>query len=112
MNQPSPCPLCHSERVWARRAERGGDVEQIAFCPGCARDARLQLRAVPAGFTPTVPAPGLLQRVVDDVEVITVHRYARRRRLVALIIEAARRADAMARLEMELRRPSPHRAVR
>ena len=69
-------------------------------CPHC--------RSEHAWARTAEPPPSLMQRVADDVEVVTVDRYTRRRRLVALLAEAARRADAMARLEMELRRlPEP-----
>lgn len=180
MNQPTPCPQCHSDRVWARAALGDFGITHVAFCPGCARAATLcgrcggelvltrqssigvpgrarvetvlqcpscrttamalpsptaaahpapqtggpaaplwpavRRRAValersaqPSSFLGTA-APTVVQRVADDVESLAVSRYVRRRQIVDLVGEAARRADAMARLEIELRRlPDPHR---
>ncbi len=178
MNQPSPCPQCHSDRVWARAALGAYGITHVAFCPGCARAATLcgrcggelvlvrqsswawagrprvetvlqcptcrqmagsvgraapaatpdmpkpagtgvapsplsARRAADAGAVPRAaigrlvsdkPAPALMQRVADEVESGAVERYVRRRTFVGLLDEAARRADAMARLEIELSR--------
>jgi hypothetical protein len=41
MNQPSPCPQCRSDRVWARAALGAYGITHVAFCPGCARAATL-----------------------------------------------------------------------
>ena len=185
MNQPTPCPQCRSDRVWARAAIGDYGITHVAFCPGCARAATLCGRCggelvltrqssigvpgrarvetvlqcpscrttamalpspsaaapatpqpgVGAGNAPAAPtwpavrqraraverpaqpssflgtaAPGVVQRVADDVESLAVTRYVRRRHLVDLVGEAARRAEAMARLEIELSRlPHPHR---
>lgn len=181
MNQPSPCPQCRSDRVWARAALGAYGITHVAFCPGCARAATLCGRCggelmlvrqsswawagrprvesvlqcptcrqaagafpshalpggpeVPSGAVPPAggaagtaagsrgalpsasvpraaigrfvsdrPAPPLMQRVADEVEGSSVERYQRRRQMVGLIQEAARRADALARLEIELGR--------
>ena len=45
-----------------------------------------------------------MQRVADECEDQAASRYARRRQLVDLVEDAARRADARARLEAELAR--------
>lgn len=177
MNQPSPCPQCHSDRVWARAALGAYGISHVAFCPGCARAATLcgrcggelvllrqsswgaghtrvetvlqcptcrqttaavpQARAAhpllgrwgsapqgtepqttparlsdaveePTAFLTGKPAPALMQRVADDVETLSAARYVRRRQILALVGEAARRADALARLEHELRRLPQH----
>lgn len=50
------------------------------------------------------PAPAVMQRVADDCEQLSASRYQRQRQLLGLVEEAARRADAMARLELELTR--------
>jgi len=175
MNQPSPCPQCHSDRIWARAALGAYGISHVAFCPGCARAATLCGRcggeltlvrqssfatgrarvetvlqcpacrqtaaamsalhpaaeprtvapsrwagatAAPPAGAATLPAHDaftgtsapVTQRVADDVETMAAHRYVRRRHLLDLVVDAARRADAMARLEIELRllpRPRP-----
>jgi hypothetical protein len=167
MNQPTPCPQCRSDRIWARAALGDYGITHVAFCPGCARAATLCGRCggelvltrhatlgvpgaprvqavlqcpscrqtavpipgprpspgapqpatrepVPAAsllgrpaartFTAEPAAPTIVQRVTDDAEAAATERYVRRRRLVALLDEAARRADAMARLDNELNR--------
>jgi hypothetical protein len=45
-----------------------------------------------------------MQRLADDVEDLAAVRYRRRRQILATLEDAARRADASARLEAELRR--------
>jgi hypothetical protein len=45
-----------------------------------------------------------MQRVADDCERLAAGRYTRQRLLMGIVDEAARRADAMARLEIELSR--------
>jgi hypothetical protein len=57
-----------------------------------------------ARFVSEAPAPGIMQRVADDCEDLTTTRYLRHRLLLGVLGEAARRADAMARLEVELSR--------
>lgn len=169
MSQLSPCPQCHSERVWARAALGAYGITHVAFCPGCARAATICTRcgtelvlmrqsswsshgqprletvlqcpscrhavggqaAPPAGtagatavsafpaappspatvrrstvsrFSTDSPAPAVMQRVADDCESLASTRYARQRQLLGLVEDAARRADAMARLEIELGR--------
>jgi hypothetical protein len=176
MNQPSPCPQCHTDRVWARAALGAYGISHVAFCPGCARAATLcgrcggelvlmrqsswgaghtrvetvlqcpacrqttaavsqarqahpllapwsragngaepqpagarggEVAVEPTAFLGTKPAPALMQRVADDVETLSAARYVRRHQILALVGEAARRADALARLELELSR-LPH----
>jgi hypothetical protein len=171
MSQLSPCPQCHSERVWARAALGAYGITHVAFCPGCARAATICTRCgtelvlmrqsswvspgrprlesvlqcpscrqstgspsapvrppatTPAGavstwsaaaagstmvrrssisrFIADAPAPAVMQRVADDCEGLATTRYARQKQLLGLVDEAARRADAMARLEIELSR--------
>jgi len=171
MNQPSPCPQCHAERIWARAALGPYGVTHVAFCPGCARAATLCSRcggelvlvrqsswawagrprvettlhcpacrqAVPAAhpapqppalgvaapapaaplaresaapvsrdtvarFVADAPAPQVVQNVADDLEDRARTRYVRRRSLLGLVEEAARRADSLARLEASLAR--------
>jgi len=171
MSQLTPCPQCHSERVWARAALGAFGVTHVAFCPGCARaatictrcgtelelvrqpgagspgldaagnllqcpacrqeataaappltgaasrllagstrrsaaapDAIRPRRAALSSFVPGISAPPVVQRVADDSEHLAATRYTRRRRLVGLVDDAARRADALARLEAELSR--------
>jgi hypothetical protein len=174
MNQPSPCPQCHSDRVWARAALGAYGITHVAFCPGCARAATLCGRcggelvlsrqsswpvsgrprvetvlhcpscrqtavSIPGHATepprpgiPAAPAGGrfgigngaaavrddparsatgllapaspVLQRSADDAENQMAARYIRRREMVGVLEEAARRADALARLEQELQR--------
>jgi hypothetical protein len=60
-------------------------------------------------FTADAPAPAVMQRVADDCEVLGTTRYVRRRQLLGMVEEASRRADAMARLEIELSRLSLER---
>ncbi|MBV9101327.1 MAG: hypothetical protein JOZ46_08385 [Candidatus Dormibacteraeota bacterium] len=53
-------------------------------------------------------APDYIQKLVDAEEAVIRARYERRRRMVAMVDDAARRADAMSRLEAWLRyRPEP-----
>jgi hypothetical protein len=172
MSQLSPCPQCHSERVWARAALGAYGITHVAFCPGCARAATICTRCgtelvlmrqsswntpgnprvdtvlqcpscrQPAGgpqphtapavdrggaaavsafpsalagpatarraglnrFAADTPAPALMQRVADDCESVASTRYTRQRQLMGLVEDAARRADALARLEIELSR--------
>ena len=56
------------------------------------------------GFAPDDVAPATIQRVADDFEHLATTRYKRRCQLFSLVGEAARRADAMARLEADLAR--------
>jgi len=151
MSQLSPCPQCHSERVWARAALGAYGITHVAFCPGCARAATICTRcgtelvlmrranwnsaealqcptcrqrvgeppvatAWSAGATGTArrsvlgrfvsdtPAPAIVQRVADESERLAAIRYVRQRLLLGVLGDAARRADAMARLEDELSR--------
>jgi hypothetical protein len=170
MSQLSPCPQCHSERVWARAALGAYGITHVAFCPGCARAATICTRcgtelvlmrqsswsspgqprvettlqcpscrhavggqpaaspsatgggaavsAFPSAppspatarrsafsrFSTGAPTPVVMQRVADDCESLAATRYARQRQLMGLVEDAARRADAMARLEIELSR--------
>jgi hypothetical protein len=167
MSQLTPCPQCHSERVWARAALGAYGITHVAFCPGCARAATVCTRcgtelvlarmssAQPglrsslqcpscrqeagSGSTGSVapvpgaaagvaawsaavtgqatlrrsaigrlitgsPAPAVMQRVADDRERLATVRCIRQLELMGLVGEAARRADAMARLEIELSR--------
>jgi hypothetical protein len=55
-------------------------------------------------FVSDTPAPAVMQRVADDLEQLASTRYVRRRQLLGLLDQAARRADALARLEIELSR--------
>lgn len=53
-------------------------------------------------------APDYIQKLVDAEESVVSARYERRRRMVEMVDDAARRADAMSRLEAWLRyRPEP-----
>jgi hypothetical protein len=173
MSQLTPCPQCHSERVWARAALGAYGITHVAFCPGCARAATMctrcgtelvlmrqsswttpgrprvqsvlqcptcrqvsgaqpaqqrspSLAPGPAGgvaawsaasSVPVVarrsamarliagtPAPLVMQRVADDREALATTRCVRQLQLMGLVEQAARRADAMARLEIELSR--------
>jgi hypothetical protein len=57
-------------------------------------------------------APEQIQALVDAEEADTEARYRRRREIVDLVDAAARRADAMSRLEAWLRyRPEPPQAA-
>jgi len=61
-------------------------------------------RSVLTRFISDSPAPAVVQRVADDCERLATTRYVRQRTLLSLVEEAARRADALARLEVELDR--------
>lgn len=61
-------------------------------------------RAALARFVADAPAPAVMQRVADDCERLATTRYVHQRQLLGVVEEAARRADAMARLEIELGR--------
>jgi len=61
-------------------------------------------RSVITRFAADAAAPPVVQRVADDCERLATTRYVRQRTLLGLVEEAARRADAMARLEIELGR--------
>ena len=53
-------------------------------------------------------APDYIQKLVDAEEATISARYQRRRHIVAMVDDAARRADAMSRLDAWLRyRPEP-----
>jgi hypothetical protein len=55
-------------------------------------------------FVSDAPAPAVMQRVADDCERLATTRYVRQRAMLGVVEEAARRADALARLEIELSR--------
>jgi hypothetical protein len=52
-------------------------------------------------------APDYIQKMVDAEEATIEARYERRREIVGIVDAAARRADAMSRLEAWLRYPEP-----
>lgn len=68
-----------------------------------AAPSRLQRQSL-TRFASQTPAPVVIQRVADDCERLATTRYARQRTLLGAVEEAARRADALARLEIELSR--------
>ncbi|HXA30048.1 MAG TPA: hypothetical protein VN193_15000 [Candidatus Angelobacter sp.] len=171
MSQLTPCPQCHTDRVWARAALGAYGISHVAFCPGCARAAtvctrcgtELVLARMSSGTSPArpvgravlqcpacrqeataspgqlsaaapgtsggvaarssamtgpatvrrsgigrliagLPAPAVMQRLADEREQLAAQRCLRRLQLIGLVGEAARRADAMARLDVELSR--------
>ncbi len=61
-------------------------------------------RSTISRFIADTPAPAVMQRVADDCERLAATRYVRQRQLLGVVDEAARRAAAMARLEIELSR--------
>jgi len=61
-------------------------------------------RSLLGRFAGDAPAPAVMQRVADDCERLAGQRYVRQRTLLGVVDEAARRADALARLEIELSR--------
>jgi hypothetical protein len=78
----------------------GAPASAWAAASGAPATARRSLLSRFVADEPT----GVVQRVADECEVLAATRYTRRRQLVGLVDEAARRADAMARLEIELSR--------
>ncbi|HEV7677630.1 MAG TPA: hypothetical protein VGQ42_03590 [Candidatus Dormibacteraeota bacterium] len=104
MGEPTPCPQCRAERVWARaNFGAGGGISRVAYCPVCARTDSMPRPSL-SRFVAGAPAPALMQRIADDFEDLASVRYRRRRQILATIEDAARRADAAARLEADLRR--------
>jgi hypothetical protein len=103
MGEPTPCPQCLSPRVWARTTMGPTGITRVAFCPNCARAGTMP-RASLSRFVAGAPTEALMQRLADDFEDLARVRYRRRRQIVATVQDAARRADACARLEADLRR--------
>jgi DNA-directed RNA polymerase subunit RPC12/RpoP len=128
------CQRCGTELAltrapgWVPASDPPG--EPVLRCPACRGPAALRAQPAGAGVaspfggaggaaaaTPTVvhrrqiaafasdaAAPPMMQRVADDFEDLASLRYRRRRKILGVVEDAARRADAMARLELELGR--------
>jgi hypothetical protein len=126
------CTRCGTELVLARHSTGrtpGQPVRSSLQCPSCRQaalgspgsgsGAGVAAWSAAAGGPATVrrsaigrlitgaPAPAVMQRVADDCERVATQRCVRRLQLLGLIGEAARRADAMARLDLDLSRLDP-----
>jgi hypothetical protein len=111
------CPSCRqvtgSPSAPATTAGPAGPVGSTAtgvsaWSAATARPATVRHTSL-SRFIADAPAPAVMQRVADDCEVLGTTRYVRRRQLLGMVEEASRRADAMARLEIELSRLSLER---
>jgi hypothetical protein len=96
------CPVCRGEA--ALRTPAGGAGLASPFGGSGAGSPTVARRRSIAAFASDAAAPPMMQRVADDFEDLASLRYRRRRKILGVIEDAARRADAMARLEMELGR--------
>jgi hypothetical protein len=98
------CPTCRQGIGDA--PGRGGSAGVAAWSAAAAQPATAR-RSLLGRFTSDAPTPAVMQRVADDSEQLAALRYVRHRQLLGVLDEAARRADAMARLEIELQRRDP-----
>jgi hypothetical protein len=126
------CTRCGTELVLMRHSSWPSPgrprVETTLQCPSCRQpagspSAPVAAPAAPPSLTPSwpaapsatrrsvltrfvsdAPAPAVMQRVADDCERLATTRYVRQRTLLGIVEEAARRADVLARLEVELGR--------
>ncbi len=103
------CPACRQGVGTQPSPAVAGAGAGPATAPGAtaawsAAAAPAVRRSAISRFVADSPAPAVMQRVADDCERLAATRYVRQRQLLGVVDEAARRADAMARLEIELSR--------
>jgi hypothetical protein len=116
------CTRCGTELVLMRQANWNAPsprTEASLQCPSCRQSVAeptaqaawsaatgqpTARRSVLGRFVSDTPAPAVVQRVADTCENQAAIRYLRHRLMASVLGEAARRADAMARLEVELSR--------
>jgi len=95
------CPACRGPAALRPQPAGAGVASPLgadATKPTVVRPGRI------AAFASDAAAPPMMQRVADDFEDLASLRYRRRRQILGVVEDAARRADAMARLESELGR--------
>ena len=100
------CPSCR-QPAGSPSAPAATAGPAPATAPGLASawsSAPAARRSVLTRFVSDAPAPAVVQRVADDCEHLAATRYVRQRALLGVVEDAARRADALARLEIELSR--------